>query len=134
MAYDEKLPDDRNKVRFLIGDTDNADLILRDEEVTYCLSVENDDIFFAAARACETIAARFARDVNYRFSTMWQDAGDAFDHYMGLAERLRKSDSSEFTAIDLQVSPVMQKRMDDFGPEVFWFGMHDNPSISQDPS
>ncbi len=134
MAYDETLPDNCNKVRFLIGDTDSDDPMLKDTEIEYCITVENSDLFFAAARCCETVASRFARDVDYRFSTLWQNAGDAFDHYMALAERLRKSDQSVFDGIGLQMSAVLTDRINNSGgPEIFWIGQHDNPSVPINP-
>lgn len=123
MTYDPSLPTDTHKVRYLVGDTDVNDLMLQDDEIAWLLQIENDDVFMAAARACESIAARFARDVNYRFSTMWQDSSDAFAHYMKLAETLRASDEADFPNLGFKASATF----DDVGPENFWYGMHDNP-------
>ena len=91
--YDETLPTDRDKVRFLIGDTDNDTLMLSDTEVEFALSENSDNLYAAGSSLCKSIAARFARDVNYRFSTLWQDSGDAYIHYMELAETLSEAES-----------------------------------------
>jgi len=126
--YDKTLPTDRDKVRLLIGDTNNDVLLMEDEEIEFLLTNNNSALYLTAADACEIIAAKFARDVNYRFSTLWQDAGDAYEHYMALAEKHRKTaDSSEtvpsglsFTASDI---------LDTDDPAVFWYGMTDNPPV-----
>lgn len=133
MTYDPTLAKDTDKVRYLVGDTDDDDLMLEDTEIKFLLTLENDNLFEAAARACETIAAKFARDVNYRFSTMWQDASDAYDHYMRLAKRLRERDEYHFPDLGFKASPVFDDRNEDYGPEVFWVAMHDNPPTPQDP-
>lgn len=128
MTYDPTLPTNIHKVRYLVGDTDINDLMLQDGEIEWLLTIENDDVFLAAARACETIAARFARDVNYRFSTMWQDSSDAFEHYMALADKLRAVDEADLPSLGFTSSASFTES----GIQ-FWYGMHDNPP-STDPN
>lgn len=64
----------RDAVRFLIGDTVSADPLITDEEIAWLLS-ERGGVYPAAIQACETIAAKFARladsqvdDVNVKLS------------------------------------------------------------------
>lgn len=125
--YDPSLTLDRDKVRLLVGDTDDDHQMLVDTEIEFALTEEADDIYLASARLCEIIAARFARDVNYRFSTLWLDSGDAYDHFLSLAERYR-TESSRNTG---QPIFTMGEGVDDEAPEIFWYGMHDNPPVSQ---
>lgn len=48
-------------VRFLVGDTDTADELLTDAAVAYLLSDQGGNVKRAAAKAAETLAARFAK-------------------------------------------------------------------------
>jgi hypothetical protein len=54
---------DRNKVRFLVGDTDEDDQLLQDEEIDWLLTTQSDPDQ-AAVLAAEAIAAKFAREAD----------------------------------------------------------------------
>lgn len=123
--YDPTVSTERDKVRFLIGDTDNDNLMLSDDEVGFALTEKSDDIYLASATLCKSIAARFARDVNYRFSTLWQDAGDAYAHYMDLAKQYE--DAALIGGGSMEVVFTMSGSRCQDNPEEFWYGMHDNP-------
>ena len=56
-------PNDRDKVRFLIGDTVECDPLVQDEEIDYALS-EQPDVKLAAALVLRSIAAKFTREVS----------------------------------------------------------------------
>lgn len=51
----------KDEVRFLIGDTDQDDQLLQDEEIEYLLSVES-NVYRAASKAARSIAAKFSRE------------------------------------------------------------------------
>jgi len=53
-----------NSVRLLVGDTDSADQLAQDEEVLFALSQANNNVYYAAAWLCRTIAAKFGRLVD----------------------------------------------------------------------
>jgi hypothetical protein len=53
-----------NSVRLLVGDTDSADQLAQDEEVLFALDQANNNIYYAAAWLCRTIAAKFGRMVD----------------------------------------------------------------------
>ena len=125
--YDDQLSLDRDKVRFLVGDTDNDNPMLSDNEVGFALSENNNDIYMSAAYLCEALAAGFARDVNYRFSTLWLNAGDAYEHFTRRAQQLRR-DADSATG---QPIFTMGEGTDEDAPEIFWYGMHDNPPTPQ---
>jgi len=126
--YDKSLVKDRDKVRLLIGDTNNDVLLMEDEEIEFLLANNSNALYLTAADACEVIAAKFARDVNYRFSTLWQDAGDAYAHYMALAEKHRKT-ANDAEAVPSGLSFVASDVMDQDDPAIFWYGMMDNPPV-----
>lgn len=85
-AYD--VSTDLGKVRLEVGDTDTANPIFADDEITYFLTEEG-SVLAAAARACETLAARYAG--SYRFKTDDQefDRGKLSEQYAAQAKRLR---------------------------------------------
>jgi len=53
-----------NSVRLLVGDTDTSDQLVQNEEITFGLAQANDNIYYAAAWVCRTIAAKFSRMVD----------------------------------------------------------------------
>lgn len=126
-TYDDNLSRDVDKVRFLVGDTDDDQQMLSDNEINFILTQKGDNLLLAASFACETIAAKFARDVNYRFSTMWQDASDAYDHFMNLA-KIRRTESERNTG--QPIFTFNEHISDGEAPELFYYGMHDNPPTS----
>lgn len=78
-----------NTVRLLIGDTDEADKILEDEEIRFSLAQTNDNVYYAGAWACRIIAAKFSRLVD----TTLDSAGSSkyshrIDHFTLLANQL----------------------------------------------
>lgn len=128
--YDSNLGTNRDKVRFWIGDTDDDNIMLKDTEIEYLLTLENQDIFGAAARACAAISAMFSREVDTRFSTLWQDSSQAVKHYDRLASRYLAIASG--TA---KVRPeFLYANVDPDSPATFWVGMHDNPQPDKDPN
>lgn len=50
----------RDKVRFLIGDTDSTNELLQDAEITFLFNEWNSNAYLAAAHACDSLAAKFA--------------------------------------------------------------------------
>jgi hypothetical protein len=83
----EPLTVDRDAVRLMVGDKDNEDLLLTDEEIDFYLA-KNENKVLAAAECAEAIAA---------LPRMQQpQAGDSggtpvtrADHYLKLARQLR---------------------------------------------
>ena len=83
---------DRDKVRFLIGDTDTNNQLLQDAEITFLLNQWNSDAYVAAAHACDALAAKFSAKSDYSksvgdlsISTMY---GQQADRYRGLGAQL----------------------------------------------
>lgn len=76
-----------DEVRFLIGDVDEAEQLLQDEEITYLLGRVS-STRLAAAEAARAIAARFARQVDEAVGDMRLQLDQRVRHYEALAERL----------------------------------------------
>ena len=87
MAYDPALSTAKDRVRNFIGDTDTQHEILHDKEIDFFVTEEPNELI-AASRAALACAARFARDTDFRFSTLWQDASQAYRHFVDLSEKL----------------------------------------------
>lgn len=54
-----------DKVRLLIGDTDENAILFEDDEITWFLSERGNDVYLAAADACESAARKFARAFDF---------------------------------------------------------------------
>ena len=75
-----------NSVRLLVGDTDTTDQLVQDEEITFALSQANDNIYYAAAWVCRTIAAKFSRMVDTQLDGALQASySDRAKQYQQLA-------------------------------------------------
>lgn len=75
-------------VRFLIGDTDSEDPFFQDAEINGLITLEGDPRK-AAAKGAETLAAKFARQVDETVGRVKQNCSQAYDHYKDLAKSLR---------------------------------------------
>tara|TARA_A100001391_G_scaffold70347_3_gene44940 strand:- start:1682 stop:2125 length:444 start_codon:yes stop_codon:yes gene_type:complete len=79
---------DRDKVRFLVFDTDTNEQLLSDEEIAWLLS-EQTNVYLAAANAAEVIAAKFAKDISRSVVGISATPGGRAEFYLELAEKLR---------------------------------------------
>lgn len=79
-------------LRFQVGDTDNDDLLLSDEEIDY-LVAQHPTLLRAAANAARTIAAKYARQVDSEIDQIRILAQFRFEHYTDLAKELDKQAS-----------------------------------------
>lgn len=79
---------DRDSVRFLVGDTDTTDQLVKDEEIDWVLSLQA-VLNFAASAVAETIAAGFARLADTKNRSLSVAASQRMAHYKKLAENLR---------------------------------------------
>jgi hypothetical protein len=123
MAYNPNLIDLKDQVRLKIGDVFDQEF-LSDQEIQFILDSNGGIVAKAAAACCRAIAARFARNTDYRFSTLWQDASQAYDHFMSLAEILEQEDSKKTKLVPLFTASKK-------GTRIFDVGMMDNPSAIQ---
>ena len=82
--------DDRTKLRQKIGDADETDQILTDDEVDLHLAAWPENVELAAADAAEAIAAKYSRGFNFSTDGQVFNRRERVIHYMDLADRLRK--------------------------------------------
>lgn len=79
------------QVRLLIGDTDPNEQLMQDEEIIWELSNESNNIFRAAWRLAENIAAEFSRmaDTAIGMRSLQLHASQKSAQYTSLSRRLR---------------------------------------------
>lgn len=75
----------RDKVRFLIQDTNTNDQLVTDEEIAFVLT-EASNIYRAAEKLCRAIASNLQRRMTLIDPAMRLDRGEQAKHYMELAE------------------------------------------------
>lgn len=79
----------KDAVRFEIGDTIQLEPLLEDGEITYALGREP-NLLSAAARCCEAIAAKFAREADNKLGPQSISASQKYAQYTNKAIVLRK--------------------------------------------
>ncbi|KKK55652.1 hypothetical protein LCGC14_3072400 [marine sediment metagenome] len=79
---------DLEAVRFEIGDTDSTDQLMQDAEIEYTID-EEETIFGAAARCCETLSRKFAREADRQLGTLSVALSDKSTAFKELAEIIR---------------------------------------------
>ncbi len=79
---------DRDKVRFLVFDTDTNEQLINNEEVDWLLT-EQTNVYMAAANAAEAIAAKFAKDITRNAVGLSASVGNRASFYLELADKLR---------------------------------------------
>lgn len=123
MPYNPNLVDKKDQVRLKIGDVYDQEF-LSDSEIQFILDSNSSNVVKASVACCRAIAARFARNTDYRFSTLWQDASQAFEHFMRLAEKIEEEGNAGFAFTPRFTGGSK-------GTRVFDVGMMDNPSAVQ---
>jgi len=92
-TYIDPSSGNRDKVRFLIGDTHSADYHMTDEEIAYLLTTWV-DVYSAAIAGAEIIASQFAHKTNYSRSIGDLSISESYqasaDEFFKLADRLRR--------------------------------------------
>ena len=76
-------------IRLEIGDTIEDEQLLQDEELEYFYEEEG-SVLGAAARACEAIAAKFAREADLKVGDLSLSASQKAEHYREKAKVLRE--------------------------------------------
>lgn len=78
-----------NTIRLLVGDTDTSDQQVQNEEITFALSQNNNNVYLSAGWIARTISAKYSREVNTSLNgALGADYSDLAKHYAGLADRL----------------------------------------------
>ncbi len=119
----------RDKVRFLIGDTDSSDQQLLDTEVDAILSDNADDPYATAITLAEGLAAKFSRKADKSVGDLSISYSQLGKNYTDLATRLRRTASLQLaTPYAGGISIADKDAVEDDDDRVrpgFKIGMHD---------
>lgn len=89
----DPLNDPVDEVHFLVGDTDQTEPLLQNEEINLFLAMypkpSGKPAYLAGAAAADAIAAKYARNMNSSVGPLSQQAEQQFLHYQSLASQLR---------------------------------------------
>lgn len=89
----------KDRVRFIIGDTDNDRQLISDEEITAVLARQNNDLTRSAIEIVEHLEAKFVRRAESRSGDIIADFLTVAAKYRELANRLRKRGLKGFAFI-----------------------------------
>lgn len=120
---------EKDQVRFLIQDTDQTDQLLQDEEIEFLITLEGGPLK-AAAKAAETLAAKFARKCDETVGPVKIMFSQKNKMYMELCEKLKRhsnikeacpfagglsiSDKETAREDDDRVQPIFRRETHDF--------------------
>lgn len=79
---------DRDAVRFLLGDTDINNQLVQDEEIDWLIS-QHEDIYWAAAGAAETLSSKYSSAADSKSADGLSISNNLSQKYTDLASRLR---------------------------------------------
>lgn len=130
-TYIDPTSGNRDKIRFLIGDTDSTDFHLHDAEVTYLFDTWG-NVYAAAAYAAEIIAAKYAHKTNYSRSigdlSISESYATSAQEFRELAKSLRAQELDQFPpTVKINAQAIMStadKTVTTYKTD-FYTGMHD---------
>lgn len=122
---------DRDAVRFRIGDTNESDWQLQDEEIDYLLV--DTPVALAAVRACKALAAHYARQVDKSVDGFRLSASQRQQHYLDLAKTISQEAGLDVPAVSFRVGGLSRADQatadsdEDLIQPDFRIGQFDNP-------
>lgn len=135
-TYSNPAENDRDAVRYLVGDTDTTDQLVSDEEIAYLLAEEG-NVYEAAAATAEAIAAKFARTINQSGDGLSWNGSELFKHYRELAKSLHglakvktRAGTKPYAGGIFKHDRVMDDSNSSLERGYFRSRMHDNPNYS----
>lgn len=136
-SYDPKLESNKDRVRFLIDDTEDLDQLLTDEEIAFALG-QWGNIYRTASALCETLAMKFAKQVGILDSrgVNWDPSKQA-ERYRELATTI-KAMASETGSVGIFAGgmSISGKQTQDEDTDrvkpAFTANSHRNPTAIQD--
>lgn len=120
------------QVRFLLGDTIEAEPLLQDEEINFLIAEHG--VQEGAAQGAERLAAKFARLADQKTGDVSTDFDQLQEHYKNLADQIRETGAGGGTGAEntfaggiSKADNASRKSDSDRVPTIFDKGMHDNP-------
>ena len=126
----------KDEVRFYVGDTDDTDQQVQNEEIEWAIT-ETASARGAAALVARAIAAKYARLADQSVGDLRFSYSQRQEHYTDLAERLELQEGRRFMSemyaggISESEKRSVESNTDRVSPN-FTIGMHDNPGSDTD--
>ena len=135
-TYIDPTVSDRDKVRFLIQDTDSGSWHMSDEEIGWLIT-EWADVYDAASVAADILAGRYAHKSNYSKSvgdlTLSEDFKAQSERFGALATSLRinrmRRYVPQWVANAQALRSTTDRVVDTYNTDAF-MGQYDNPQAS----
>ena len=129
--------DDKDKVRLLIGDTDEDDQQFQDEEIVVLITMEG-NIFSTAELCCFSLAARYSKLVDKTVGELRLRLSQRATAYATRAKEIKAhgvlNSAIPFSGGIGQTQKATQEEDDDRVNPGFQIGMHDNPASGPIPA
>lgn len=137
-TYDTGLTENRDRVRFLIGDTSQSNQLLQDEELDYALTSEG-NLYAAAALAAESLSGQFSNSVDKSVGDLKLRFADRASRYSALAKVLRQRLLMNVGFATTGAESISSKDVDEADTDLvvpfFTRDMHESiPTLPRDPT
>ena len=123
----------KDTVRFLVGDTNEDDQLVSDEEIEWFIEAFPSNEYHAAAEVAENIAAKFAREINqsadglsWSGSSLQQQYNDLAERLRAMGRRARRSGFAPYAGGLSKAERQFDDALDDLEKGHFRSHMHDN--------
>jgi len=127
-----------NSVRLLVGDTDENDQLVQDEEITFALAQAGNNVYFAASWCANTISAKFSRRVDTKLDgALSANYSDLAKQFRALSESLREQGNKYSNAFSIVAGGISKakvkanRQLSDRMKGAFYRGQHDNPPADE---
>ena len=102
-----------NSVRLLVGDTDTLDQQKQNEEITFALSQNGNNVYYSGAWVARAIASLYSRRVNTELSgALKADYSELSKQYKTLADTLEYQGKTSGAAIGVIAGGITKSRVE----------------------
>ena len=102
-----------NTVRLLVGDTETLDQQSQNEEITFALSENGNNVYYSAGWVARTISSQYARKVNTSLDgALKADYSDLMKHYSTLADNLEYQGKTSGAAVGVLAGGITKSNIE----------------------
>ena len=102
-----------NTVRLLVGDTDTTDQQVKNEEVTFSLTENGNNVYYSGAWVARAIASKYSRKVNTELSgALKADYSDLVTHYNSLADNLEYQGKTSGASVGVLAGGITKSKVE----------------------
>lgn len=102
-----------NVVRLLLGDTDENDQQVKDEEIIFALAQANDNVYYAAAWCARTISSQYARKVDVQLDgALSAKYSSLSGQYSKLAENLEYQGKKSSASLGIKAGGITKSSVE----------------------